>query len=375
MLKRVKRNGFRNSLVGAMFFVSIVLLASTLVISKQVHYMQKLDVGFDREQLMYINLRGELKNHCSSLKGEMEKSTDVLSVAAVSHLPSEIWNNSDGWNWEGKDPGFKPIVTVWGADKDFLKTFGTRIIEGNFFDKEQNGIVINKTFADMIGGDKLVGKTLDFYENKTQILGIVKDIRFNSLREETKPMVIRMFGENDYKYLVVRANAAQIDKTVKYVQTCCKSIVPDTSVDYGFINEEYAKMLSDETNLGRLVGIFSGFSMVVLFLGILGVVMFMAEQKTKKIGIRKCLGEEVPSIVFRFAKPFIRTGFFAGIVALPLTWYFIDRWLQNYSNHIKLNIWIFVFAVFMAIAVAIVTVSWQSWKAATKNPVEALRYE
>jgi len=370
-----RQKSFRNSLVGAMFFVSIVLLASTLVISKQVHYMQKLDVGFDREQLMYINLQGELKNHCTSLKEEIEKSSDILSVAAVSHLPSEIWNNSDGWNWEGKDPNFKPLVTVWGTDKDFLKTFGTRIIEGSFFDKDQDGIVINKTFAMMIGEDKLIGKTLDFYGNKTQILGIVNDIRFNTLREETKPMVIRMFDENNYKYLIIKTNAMQAEKTISYIQSCCKSMVPGTQFDFGFINEEYDKMLSDETNLGRLVGIFSGFSMLVLLLGIFGVVVFMAEQKTKEIGIRKCMGEEVPSIVLRFIKPFIRTAILSGMVAIPLTWYIIDRWLHNYSSHIKLNIWIFLFAVFLTLALTTLIVCWQSWKAAIKNPVEALRHE
>lgn len=369
------RGFFRNSLVVSIFVVSIVLLASTMVISKQTRFMQDMDLGFEKDQLMYVSLKGKLKDQVSALKEEIGRSPEVLSATVVSHLPTMIGNNGEGWNWEGKDPNFKPLVTEWGTDQDFLKTFGAKMIEGNYFDKNQEGIVINKTFANLIGWDSFSGKTLKNGDWQPRILGVINDIHFNSLSEETKPLVIQMAAGWASNYLILKVNTGQMAESLKSIEKTCKTIEPDIPFVYGFMNDEYAKALTTETNLNKLVGIFSGFSMVVLCLGLLGVVMFMAEQKTKEIGVRKCLGEQVSSIVGRFVKPFLITGFIACVIAVPLTWYLMDHWLQNYAIRIQLNIWTFLLAGISAIVIAILTVSWQSWKAATRNPVEALRYE
>lgn len=367
------RGLFRNSLVAVIFVISIVLLASTLVISKQTRFMQQIDLGFEKEQLVYVSLKGKLMDQSSALKEELARSSDVLSATVTSFLPSGIGENDEDWDWEGKDPSFRPLVIRWGTDEDLLKTLGARMVEGNFFDKNQNGIVINKAFADMIGWNSFTGKSLNHFGSPVPILGVVNDIRFNSLSEETKPMAISMVER--VNYLIIKVNTGQIEKTLKYIQTSCKTIEPDFPVDIKFVSDEYGKMLASEIDLGRLVGIFSGFAIIVLCLGLLGFVMFMAEQKTKEIGVRKCLGEEVSSIIGRFIKPFLITGFFAGVIAIPVTWYVMDRWLQSYAYRIQLNVWTFLFAGFLAIALAVLTVSWQSWKAATQNPVEALRHE
>jgi putative ABC transport system permease protein len=155
----------------------------------------------------------------------------------------------------------------------------------------------------------------------------------------------------------------------------CAAIGPNFPLQYGFVNDEFAHMLQSESNLKRLVGIFSIFALIVLCLGLLGVVMFLTEQKTKEIGVRKCMGERVSSIVINLLKPFVYSGLMAGALAVPLTWYIMDRWLQNYSNRIELNVWIFLLSTLISIAIAVVTVSWQSWRAANRNPVVALRYE
>ncbi len=371
----VKNRGiFRNSMVVAIFLVSIVLLASTLVISKQTRFMRQMDLGFEKDQLVYVTLKGKLKDQYSALKEEIGRSSNVLSSSVVSNLPNMINNNGDGLGWEGKDPNFKPLITFWGTDEDLAKTLGTKMIEGNFFDKNQEGVVINKELADMIGWDSFVGKSLKDGGNLVPILGVMNDIHYNSLREETRPMVI-MQANWANNYLIIKVNTGQIEKTLKYIQGACKSIEPEMSIDYGFVNDEYAKMLAAEIKLGKLVGIFSGFAIMVLCLGMLGFVMFLAEQKTKEIGIRKCMGEQVASIVGRFLRPFLYSGIIAGIIAIPVTWFIMDRWLRDYAYRIHISIWIFLAAVFTAIALALLTVSWQSWKAATRNPVETLRYE
>jgi putative ABC transport system permease protein len=369
------RGLFRNSLVVVIFVVSIVLLGSTMVISKQTRFLQQIDLGFEKDQLVYVSLKGKLNAQISALKEEISRSSDVLSATVVSHLPTMIGNNGEGWNWEGKDPNFKPLVTSWETDEDLLKTFGARMVEGNYLDKNQEGIVINKTFANLIGWDSFVGKNLNDGDTQCRVLGVINDIRFNSISEEPKPMAIQMTKSWSSNYLILKVNTGQIGETLKNIQNICKAIEPDIPVTYGFMNDQYAKMLASETNLNKLVGIFSVFATIVLCLGLLGVVMFMAEQKTKEIGVRKCMGEEVSSIISRFIKPFLLAGLIACFIAIPLTWYIMDRWLQSYALRIQLNIWDFIATGFIAIAIALLTVSWQSWRAATRNPVEALRYE
>jgi putative ABC transport system permease protein len=368
------RGLFRNSLVVVMFVVSIILLTSTLIISQQTRFLQKMDLGFEKDQLMYVSLKGKLKDQVSALKEELGRSSDVISTAVVSNLPTGIGNNGEGWNWEGKDPNFKPLVSEWGTDEDLVKTLGARMVEGDFFNKTQDGIVINKTFANMIGWDSFVGKTLNNFGDQ-RILGVIDDIHFNSLSETTKPMVIRKVSDYWTNYLVMKVNTNKISSTIDYIRKTCQTIEPAFPVDYAFLNDEYARLLASEINLNKLVGIFSVFAIVVLCLGLLGVVMFLTEQRTKEIGVRKCLGETVLSLSGRFIKPFIISGIIASAIAMPLTWLAMDHWLQGYAYRIHLNVWVFLLSGIIAVGIAALTVFWQSWKAATQNPVEALRYE
>jgi putative ABC transport system permease protein len=372
----VKSRGiFRNSLLVTIFMVSIILLTSTLVISKQTLFLQKMDIGFNKDQLIYVNLDGKLQGKAKALKEEIGRSAGVSSSTITDFLPVFVGNNGEGWGWEGKDANFKPLVTTCSTDEDMIKTLEAKLIEGNYFSNDRQGIVINKAFADVIGWKSFVGKTLNAYGQAYQVVGVINNIEYNSLAESCRPMVISQINEQSAKYLIVKANSNQIDMTIKSINKICKDIEPDFPVTYGFVDEEYAKLYDSEAKLKSLVGVFSVFSMVVLCLGLLGVVMFLAEQKTKEIGVRKCLGEQESSIIGRLLKPIILSGFGASAFAVPVTWYIMDRWLQSYANRIELSIWIFLFAVIISIAIAVITVSWQSWKAATRNPVEALRYE
>ena len=372
----VKNRGkFRNAMVVVMFIVSIILLTSTLVISKQTRFLQKMDLGFEKDQLMYVRLNGKLKEQVQALKQEIGRSSDVLSVCIISHLPTIIGNNGEGWDWDGKDPNFKPLVTSWETDEDLLKTFGAKMAEGNFFDKNQEGIVINKTFADIIGWDSFAGKSLINGDSKYRVLGVINDIHFNSLSAGTKPMAIEMITSSLINYLVIKVNSGHIGSTIDFIRKTCQTIEPSFPVEYAFLKDEYDKLLASEINLKKLVGIFSVFAIVVLCLGLLGMVMFLIEQKTKEIGIRKCLGENVLSITGQFIKPFLISGIIAGVIAIPFTWYVMEHWLQNYAYRIHLNIWVFILSGIITIGIALLTVFWQSWRAATRNPVEALRYE
>ena len=372
----VKSRGiFRNSLLVTIFMVSIILLASTLIISKQTMFLQNMDVGFNKDQLLYVSLDGKLKEKAKALKEEAERTSGVYSSTIASFLPVTIGNNGEGWNWEGKDPEFKPLVTNWETDEDMIKTLGAKLIEGSYFSSDQKGIVINKAFADAIGWNSFTGKILKGYGTDYKVVGVIDNIEYNSLSETCRPMAIQPIQSWSSNYLILKIDASQMDKTIKSITGICQAIEPDYPVNYGFVDDQYARLYESETSLNKLVGIFSIFSMVVLCLGLLGVVMFLAEQKTKEIGVRKCLGEDEKSIIIRLVKPFVYAGMFAAIIAIPATWYIMNLWLLSYANRIQLNIWTFVLALLIAITIAVVTVMWQSWKAATRNPVEALRYE
>jgi putative ABC transport system permease protein len=372
----VKSRGiFRNALVVVIFVVSIILLTSTLVISQQTRFMQKMDMGFEKDQLIYISLKGKMRDQVQALKQEIGRSPGVLSSSIVSHLPNLIGNNGEGWNWEGKDPNFKPLVTDWETDEDLLKTFGAKMVEGDFLNKNKEGIVINKTFADLIGWNSFAGKTLTNGDSQYRVLGVIKDVHFNSLSAATKPMAIEMVSNYSTNYLMIKVNLDEIAGTIDFIRKTCLNIEPSFPPDYAFLNDRYNQLLASEINLKKMVAIFSVFAIVVLCLGLLGMVMFLIEQKTKEIGVRKCLGENMLSIIGRLIKPFLISGIIAGVIAIPLTWYVMEHWLQNYAYRIQLNIWIFYLSVIITIGIAFLTVLWQSWRAAMRNPVDALRYE
>ncbi|WP_423129671.1 ABC transporter permease [Gaoshiqia sp. Z1-71] len=372
----VKNKGLlRNSLVVTIFAVSIILLTSTLIITKQTLFLQKMDIGFNKEQLIYVTLEGKLNERAQTLKEEIKRLPEVSSATATSFLPVVVGSNGEGWSWEGKDPNFKPLVTNWETDEDMVKTLEARLTEGNYFSNDRKGIVINKAFADVIGWDSFVGKTLNAYGQNHQIVGVIDNIQYNSLSELCRPMAIQQVGDWSTRYLIIRLNTNHFDKTIKSISKICTLIEPDFPLQYGFINDEFEKLINSEANLKKLVGIFLAFALIVLCLGLLGVVMFLTEQKTKEIGVRKCMGENETSIILKLIKPFVISGLTASAIAIPATWFIMNRWLQNYTNRIDLNLWVFLYAVVISIAIALLTVSWQSWKAATRNPVEALRYE
>jgi putative ABC transport system permease protein len=369
------RGIIRNGMVVVMFIISGVLLASTMVISRQTSYLQNMDLGYEKENLMYIQLQGKMAGQVKSLKQELSRSGNITSACVVSHLPTLIGNSGEGWDWEGRDPGFKPLVLSWQTDEDLLGTFGSKMVEGDYLSADQNGIVINKTFADMIGWDSFQGRTITNGGQQYRILGVIKDIQCNSLTAATKPMAIEMVENQMANYMVMRISSGNTPGTIDYIRKVCESIEPDFPVEYTFFNEAINQKLASEINLRKLVTIFSGFSVVVLCLGLLGMVMFLTEQRTKEIGIRKCLGENTLTIAGQFIRPFIVSGIIAIAISAPLAWYIMAHWLQNYTYRVGLSPGPFALSGLIVICIAILTVIWHIWITAKRNPVEALRYE
>ncbi len=376
--KSLRNKGFfRNVLVTVLFLVSLMLLSSTLIISRQTSYLQKMDLGYEKEQIIYIPLKGALQDGYDVFKKEISRITDVESASVMSYLPFNIGNNGEGWSWAGKDTEFKPLVTDWRADEDLMQTIGARMKEGTFFrTSDQEGVIINEAFANLIGWDSFEGKSLEANGSTFRIVGVMKNIHFNSFSEEIQPLALKTLSDEwSTNYLVIKTGGGDIKSTLNQIQDIGREIEPDIPINYGFFDQEMNRILASERNLKILVWIFSAFSVVVLIMGLLGVIMFMAEQKIKEIGIRKCMGEPVSSIVSRLIKPFLISGLVGFSVAIPIAWILMNKWLQGFAYRIDMNIWIFMLAGLLILLVAIVTVIFQSVRAASRNPVEALKYE
>jgi putative ABC transport system permease protein len=371
----VKSRGIlRNVMIAMIFVVSIILLSSTIIISQQTRYLQKMDLGFDKEQLIYVALQGKQSGQYRTLKQELARNPGIISSCAISHLPTKIGNNGENWKWEGKDPNFKPLVTVWQTDEDFVKTFGAKMAEGEFYNRNSRGIVINKTFANLIGWDSFTGKTLA-NDTSYNVQGVINDIHFNSLATSTKPMVMGMIQNYLVNFLIIKISTDNVPGTLDYIRKTFLGIDPSFPFEYAFLNDEYNRLLASEINMKKLTSLFSVLSIIVLSLGLLGMVIFLIEQKTKEMGIRKCMGENVLSTIGHYLKPFLISGIIAAAIAIPLTWHFMEQWLLNYAYHIQLKIWVFGISGLIVIIIAILTVSWNILRASVKNPVDALRYE
>jgi putative ABC transport system permease protein len=376
--RRIKnKNVFRNLMVASQFLLAIILLTSTFFITKQTKFLQKMDLGFQKEGLFYIRLDGQLRPKAETLKEEFLRLPGITSASIISQLPTGIGNNGEGWNWEAKDPNFKPLVTSWDVDEDLLNVFGITLYEGEIFNQHRPGILINKTFADIIGWNSFSGKTINNYGTDYKIAGVINDFHFNDLSKSIKPMVIFPMADNPrrWNYLMVKMNMTNIEKTLSGIQDICRHLEPAYPVYSAFVDDEYNRLVTAELNLQKLTGIFSLFALIVLCLGLWGVILFTTEQRTKEIGIRKCLGETAVSITRKFIRPVFLSGLFAFVIAVPLAYYAMHKWLENFAYKTELSWWIFALAGLLALGIALLTVSWQSWRAATRNPVEALRYE
>ncbi len=376
--RRVKNKSiFRNAMVVSQFLLAIILLTSTFIITKQTRFLQQMDLGLQKDQLFYIRLDGQLKPKAKTLKEELLRLPEINSASIISMLPTGIGNNGEGWNWEGKDPNFRPLVTNWNVDEDLLGTFGIRLFEGDMFNHQRQGILINKTFADMIGWDSFSGKSINGYGTDYQVVGVINDFHFNDLSMTIKPLVVYPMGDDfrSWNYLMVNMNMSDIENTLAGIQNICRELEPTYPLHTAFLDDDYNRLVASERNLQKLTGIFSMFALIVLCLGLWGVILFLTEQKTKEIGIRKCMGETVTSITGRFLLPVLLSGLSAFVIAVPVAWYTMNKWLENFAYKTSLSWWIFALAGMLSLGIALLTVSWQSWRAATRNPVDALRYE
>jgi putative ABC transport system permease protein len=366
----------RRFLVIGQFTISIVLIIGTIIVYRQLDYMKNKNLGFDKENLIYLKA-DDFGGKYESIRNELMEHPEIINVSASGDMPLNIGTNTVA-EWEGKRPDEKYISfpTLY-VTEDFAGTFKLAMAEGRFFSKEFttdriNGVVVNEAAVRAMGMKNPVGKKIGKNENERVIIGVVKDFHFRSLRTEVEPLLLSMYG---FRHLHVRINSADIGKTIELVKNTYIKYYPDQEAEIHFFDDEIDKLYQSEKNMGRIFLYFSLLAIFVSCLGLFGLISFIAENKTKEIGVRKVLGASTVNVVAMLIKEFSVWVLLANIIAWPVAYYAMRQWLQDFAYRIEIGWWVFVLSGGIALMIALLTVSYQAVKAAIANPVDALRYE
>jgi predicted lysophospholipase L1 biosynthesis ABC-type transport system permease subunit len=370
---------FRKGLVVFQFVLSIVLIIGMLVISKQVSFVENINLGYDRDNFIYVPIEGELMKKYAVFKQEVSNMPGIQIVSRISQTPTEIENGTYGVDWDGKDPNSKPMFTNAAVGYDFAKTMKLEMLQGRDFSRDMatdsSAYILNESALKKVGYKSPIGKRLTFWGKKGTIIGIVKDFYFNSLREPIQPLIIRMGEKDDYGSILVRTRAGQSKAALASLESTFKQLNPAFPFTYQFSDQEYLKLYRNEETVHQLSGYFAFLGIFISCLGLLGLAMFTAQQRTKEIGIRKVLGAGIPSIISLLSGEFLLFVLIAFLVASPIAWWAMQKWLLDFAYRVHVEWWIFGVAGLAALFIAILIISFQVIRAAIANPVTSLRTE
>jgi putative ABC transport system permease protein len=370
---------FRKILVVVQFSLSILLVIGTVVVYQQLTYMKNKRLGWDREQLVYIRLRDDVREVYDTLKTELEKDPLVLNVTASSELPSYIGSNSSNFDWEGKDPNFTTLISNNSVDFDFIDTLKIEMKEGRSFSKQYSsdatsGFIINEEVANLMGRDSVVGESCMFFGRKGTIIGVMKNWHYQPVRNKIEPLAIYIAPEGN-RVMLIRIPSGDISESIKSIEQVWKRVIPTYPFEYYFLDERFDQMYRAEESIGTLLKYFTVLAVFVACLGLFGLASFTSEQRTKEIGIRKVLGAKVSNITALLCREFFLLVILSNVIAWPVAYFLMKSWLQGYAYRTSLSVFIFMAAMGIALLVALMSVSFQAIRAATANPVESLRYE
>jgi hypothetical protein len=385
----VVRSGlfFRRSLVVSQFAFSIILIIGTIVIYKQLTYLQHKNLGFDQSHLLYIPMKNELRTKASLIKTELVNHTSIAGVATTSDNLVDLKRGTTNVEWEGKQSGDSFLMTHLDIDADFLSVTGMTLAAGRNFDPAiigdtSSAYLINETAATRMGwtSTQALGKTINFSKMEGRVIGVVKDFHFRSLADKIEPLLFHCWpreasGRLFAPGLLVKAKANQVDGAISLIERIYKKYEHKTAPYYQFVDQALQNQYRTEQNTARIILYFSILAIVVSCLGLFGLTTYTAEQRIKEIGVRKVLGASTISIVNLLSIDFLKLVFIAIVIASPIAWWNMNQWMKNFAYKDTIEWWIFVLSGLAAVSIALLTISFQSIKAALTNPVKNLRAE
>lgn len=369
---------FRKGLVVFQFGLSIMLIVGMIVVYRQIDYIQSKNLGFDRENLLYMPIEGDLASKYKSFKQELLTMPGIKSVTCSMADPLQVGNSTQGVTWPGKDTTKIILFSQNPVSYDYLSTMGIQLKDGRdfspTFSTDTSNYIINEEAAKKMGMKNPVGKEMTMWGNKGTIIGVVKNFHINSLHENIPPLILNFQrGQDNWGQIIVRTQPGQSREAVASMEKAAKKFNPSFPFGYRFTDLEFADQYKGENVVSKLANYFAFLAIFISCLGLFGLAMFTAEQRTKEIGVRKVLGASVVSIITMLSKDFLKLVLVSALIAFPLAWYLMNNWLKKYAYRIEIEWWVFLIAGVMAAVIALLTVSYQSIKAALMNPIKSLK--
>jgi len=372
-------------LIVVQFAISVGLIVCTLLVSSQLRFIQKQDLGLDRNHMVGVYVYPVLNKQFEAFKNFLLTQPGIKNVTSAAQLPFRVGENIQ-INWEGNPTDQMMSADYTCVDFDFFKTFNMEILQGRSFSKEfptdeKTACMISETAARRMGIANPIGTNI--YMNHpawpesfrpARVIGVVRDFHSRSLHTAIRPFVFRMY-KPWHQYAFIRVEGAQTQAALASIEEAYKTYSPGIPFDYLFLDEVFNLQYTSERQLGELFNGFSLLSVVIACLGLFGLASYATEQKTKEIGIRKVLGASIPGIVAMTVREFLKWILIANLLAWPLAYFVMSRWLQNFAYKVSIGPLIFVLSAGLSLIVAVLTVSYHSLKAALANPVDSLRYE
>ncbi|PWV45371.1 ABC transporter permease [Chitinophaga sp. S165] len=369
----------RKGLVVFQFALSIILIISMIVIYRQMDYIQTKNLGYDRENLVYITIEGNLVSHYAHFKEEASKLPGVLSISKMRNTPTIIEHHTGNVGWAGKDPNEPASFADGIVGYDFVKTMKLQLKEGRDFSTaygtDSTAFLLNEMAVKKIGLKDPVGQMLTWAGKQGAVIGVLKDFHFNSIHQTIDPLIVRLDEDWSWGTILVRTKAGQTKTAIAGLEKLCTALNPGFPFTYQFSDQEYTKMYKSEQVVSTLSNYFALLAIFISCLGLFGLATFTTAQRTKEIGVRKVLGASVPNITAMLSGDFLKLIIIAMILAFPLAWVFMDKWLQGFAYKIGIEWWMFALAGISTALIALLTVSYQSIRAALMNPVKSLKME
>ncbi|PKP38809.1 MAG: hypothetical protein CVT98_04785 [Bacteroidetes bacterium HGW-Bacteroidetes-15] len=369
---------FRTVLVIFQFTLSVALIVSTMLVSKQLNYMINKNLGFQKENIVTVNFSEGGRAKYDLVKDELNKLPGVESVTCSNALPNQIGNSTSGVTWEGANPEENALFTTIIVHYDFIEVYGMKLADGRSWDmqfaSDSMAMIVNEEAVRVMGFDNAIGQVVNAWGFNFEIIGVVSNFNFQSLKSKVEPLL--MFMTVPWQHTVsIRLNPSSIATTMKDIEKVWGEVYPNDMFQYRFFDQEFDRMYRAEMRMVKLFSYFSFLAILISCLGLFGLATFMAEQRYREIGIRKTMGASSLTIVGLMVWEFVKWVLVANLAGWLLAFYAMEYWLSNYAYRIDINPSFFLLAALLSVVIAVITVSYQAFKASMANPIEALKYE
>jgi putative ABC transport system permease protein len=371
----------RKGLVIFQFTISIFMIVGVLVIYRQIQYVQNTDLGYRKDHVIRIDCEGKLIGTEENFVSLVKKVPGVVNASFTFNIMVGRNYGDYGISWDGKNPNDNIYFEGFAGGYDFIETMGMKMASGRGFSREfgadSNKLIVNETAVRVMGLKDPVGKNISRYGNPMQIIGVVKDFHFESLRETVKPLYMTLLKQDSspWNKLMIRVQAGNEIATVNKIRSLYESYNPGFPFDFHFLDAMYEKQYTSEIRVGILSKYFAGLAILISCLGLFGLTAFTAQKRQKEIGIRKVIGASVSSVVLLLSRDLFKQVLVAILIAVPLSWWAMSQWLNGFAYRISIDATVFLIAGFSVIAITLLTIGYQSIKAAFGNPVVSLRSE